>query len=257
MSKPLSPRESEIKARGVPRHVGMIMDGNGRWAKARGLPRLSGHREGAKSVRAVIRTARRLGCEALTLYAFSAQNWERPMEEVEGLMGLLRDYLIKEGQELLETDIRLHAAGDLDRLPEKVLAPLRVLCEKTAGCGSMTLTLCLSYGGREELVHMARRLVEDVQHGDLESSSIDEHALAERLWTGSLPELDLIIRTSGEQRISNFLLWSSAYSELVFVPTLWPDFREEAFLDAIEEYQRRERRFGRATSRGGVAGASQ
>lgn len=246
MEKPLSSLETDVKARSVPRHVAVIMDGNGRWAQNRGKPRLMGHREGARSVRAVTRTARRIGCQALTLYAFSAQNWDRPMEEVDGLMALLKDYLIRERDELIETDIRLRAAGDLRRLPNSVRVSLDALCRDTAGCASMDLTLCLSYGGREEIVEMARRLASDVADGLLGPEGVDEAEVARRLWTGSLPDPDLIVRTSGELRVSNFLLWGCAYSELVFVPTLWPDFREEAFLRAIQEYQRRERRFGRA-----------
>jgi undecaprenyl diphosphate synthase len=237
--------EREVKTAPVPRHVAVIMDGNGRWAEERGLPRLAGHQEGAESVRAVTRTARRIGCEALTLYAFSAQNWARPADEVEGLMDLLRDYLLGERDELLDNDVRLEAVGDLERLPERVQAPLSRLREETAGCRAMVLTLCLSYGGREELVAMARTLVADALSSGLKPEAVDAEALSARLWTGALPDPDLVIRTSGEQRISNFLLWGCAYSELVFVPTPWPAFREAAFLEAVRAYQQRERRFGK------------
>jgi undecaprenyl diphosphate synthase len=248
MDAPIARLESEVKALEVPRHVAVIMDGNGRWAEERGLPRLAGHREGAESVRAVTRTARRIGCDALTLYAFSAQNWDRPPDEVSGLMDLLRDYLLEERDELLDNDIRLAAAGDTDRLPERVRQPLDALISETAGCRSMVLTLCLSYGGREELVAMARRLAEDVAAGALAAGDVDAEAVAARLWTGSLPDPDLLIRTSGEQRISNFLLWGCAYSELVFVDRPWPEFREAAFLEAVRAYQKRERRFGRTAA---------
>lgn len=237
--------QTEVMDAPVPAHVAIIMDGNGRWAERRGEPRLAGHSEGAKSVRAVTRTARRIGVEALTLYAFSAQNWARPPEEVEGLMDLLRDYLIDEREELLDNDIRLAAAGDLDRLPARVREPLEALREETAHCRTMVLTLCLSYGGREEIVAAVRRLAAEVAAGTLDPDAIDEAVVAARLWTGDLPEPDLVIRTSGERRISNFLLWGSAYAEFVFTSTLWPDFREMDLLQCIREYQRRERRFGR------------
>ncbi len=245
MEPPLTAKEAEVKAGIVPRHVAVIMDGNGRWAKSRGLPRLAGHREGAKSVRAVARAARRIGCEVLTLYAFSAQNWQRPEDEVNGLMGLLRQYLVRERDELIENDIRIEAVGDLDRLPSNVKGPLEALRRDTAKCGSLMLVLCLSYGGREEIAAMARRIALDVRDGSLDPDQIDEEALRARMWTGEFPEADLVIRTSGEIRISNFLLWSCAYSEWVFVPAHWPDFREDGFLDAVREYQGRERRFGR------------
>ena len=236
--------EAEAQRGPIPAHVAIIMDGNGRWAEARGRPRLAGHREGAESVRAVTRSARRLGVKALTLYAFSAQNWARPEAEVEGLMGLLRDYLLGEREELMENDIRLAAAGDLDRLPPHVRGPLEELMADTAVGEEMVLTLCLSYGGREELVHAARRLAADVAAGRLAPDAIDAEVFASHLWTGDLPEPDLLIRTSGEQRLSNFLLWGSAYAELVFTATPWPEFREPELCRAIGVYQRRERRFG-------------
>lgn len=244
MDQRIRSKEAEVRAAGVPAHVAIIMDGNGRWAESRGLPRLKGHAEGAESVRAVTRSARRIGVKALTLYAFSAQNWDRPAPEVEGLMTLLRDYVLGERDELLDNDIRLSAAGDLDRLPPRVREPLDALCAETAGGEEMVLTLCLSYGGREEIVSMARRVAEEVRDGRLDPADVSPEAVGARLWTGDLPDLDLLIRTSGELRISNFLLWGCAYAEMVFSPVHWPEFREEAFLAALEEYQGRERRFG-------------
>ena len=235
----------EVMEASVPRHVALIMDGNGRWAEARGQPRVAGHREGSESVRAVTREARRVGVEALTLYAFSAQNWERPEDEVEALMDLLREYLLKERAELWDNQIRLQAAGDVERLPERVLGPLRELSAHTATQPTkMTLTLALSYGSREEIVQAARRIVEE----GLAASQIDEDAVAARLWTAGLPALDLLVRTGGERRISNFLLWQAAYAELGFVETSWPEFRERELLLCVREFQRRERRFGKTSA---------
>ena len=244
MDADLRALESEVASGPIPRHVAIIMDGNGRWAQERGKHRLEGHAEGARSVRVITRAARRLGVQALTLYAFSAQNWARPSDEVEGLMELLRDYLLSEREELLENDIRLQAVGELSRLPRKVVEPLAELQADTSGCGAMTLTLCLSYGGREELVDMARTLAEDVSLGRLRPDEVDAEQLQRRLWTGALPDPDLLIRTSGERRISNFLLWGCAYAELYFEEAPWPEFRDEAFLRALQAYQGRERRFG-------------
>lgn len=235
--------KAEVMAGKVPRHVGIIMDGNGRWAEARGLPRLEGHREGANAVRAVTRTARQIGVQALTLYAFSSQNWARPADEVAGLMALLRDYLIGERDEIMGNGIRLSAIGEIDRLPKFVREPLDSLMEESAGNTGMVLSLALSYGGREELLRAARRLMAEAQAG-LAPDALDEAQLERHLFTAGLPELDLVIRTSGEQRISNFLLWQCAYAELIFTETAWPDFREEAFLRAMLDFQTRERRFG-------------
>lgn len=229
-----------VRERPLPRHVGIIMDGNGRWAQLRGLPRLEGHRRGSDSVRAVSRAARRLGLEALTLYAFSAQNWSRPPGEVEGLMDLLRDYLESERAEIMDNGIRLHAIGDLDRLPSRVRDPLEELRAISRDNRGMTLTLALSYGGREEIVAMARRIAAD----KLSPDDVDFQAIEDRLWTAGLPPLELVVRTSGEVRVSNFLLWQLAYSEIHLTATLWPDFSELDLLLAIEDFQKRERRFG-------------
>ncbi len=236
--------ESRLKSGPLPRHTGIIMDGNGRWAEARGRPRLEGHREGSNSVREVTRCARRIGLEALTLYAFSAQNWARPPEEVAGLMDLLREYLVKERAEILDNNIRLNAIGELDKLPPHVREPLDELREVSARNTGMTLTLALSYGGREELLETARRLALAAVKGTLDAQQLTERDVEQALWTAGLPELDLVIRTSGEQRLSNFLLWQSAYSELVFTYTAWPDFRAQQLCEALQEFQQRTRRFG-------------
>ena len=240
----LAALETEVKSRPLPRHVGIIMDGNGRWAEARGKARVEGHREGSNSVREVTRTARRVGVGALTLYAFSSQNWARPAAEVASLMDLLREYLESERAEILENGIRLNAIGELDRLPRLVREPLTRLCEESAGNGQMVLTLALSYGGREELLCAAKNLAREIAVGRVSPEGVTESDFESFLWTGGLPPLDLVVRTSGEQRISNFLLWQTAYAELVFSDLLWPEFRTEAFLRCLDEYQQRERRYG-------------
>jgi len=230
--------EERVRSRPLPRHVAIIMDGNGRWAEARGLPRVAGHREGSESVRAVTRQARKLGIEALTLYAFSAQNWGRPDEEVGALMQLLADYLEAERGEIMDNRIRLNAIGDLDRLPSFVRERLDAVRELSAGNGGMVLTLALSYGGREEILRAASAAA--ARRPDrLEAASFEA-----ALWTAGLPELDLLVRTSGERRISNFLLWQAAYAELHFSDVLWPDFRELELLAAVADFQTRQRRFG-------------
>jgi undecaprenyl diphosphate synthase len=238
----------EVAARPLPRHVGIIMDGNGRWAQTRGLARLEGHRKGSDSVRAVTRAARKLGLPALTLYAFSAQNWERPPHEVEGLMDLLRDYLESERAEIVDNRIKLHAIGQLDRLPPRVREPLEELRALSKDNTGMTLTLALSYGGREEIVQMARRVAEDVAAGTLTAGEIDAVCVEDRLWTAGLPPLELVVRTSGEIRVSNFLLWQLAYAELHLTETLWPDFGEQDLLVALDDFQKRERRFGKTSA---------
>jgi undecaprenyl diphosphate synthase len=239
---------ADVRARPLPRHVGIIMDGNGRWAQTRGLPRLEGHRKGSDSVRAVTRASRKLGLPALTLYAFSAQNWDRPPLEVEGLMDLLRDYLAGEEAEIMDNGIKLHAIGQLDRLPARVLEPLDRLRDLSKDNTEMTLTLALSYGGREEIVHMARQVAEDVARGTLRADDIDAAAVEDRLWTAGLPPLELVVRTSGEIRVSNFLLWQLAYAELHLTETLWPDFGEQDLLVALDDFQKRERRFGKTSA---------
>jgi undecaprenyl diphosphate synthase len=228
----------------LPRHVAIIMDGNGRWAQRRGLPRIEGHRRGAKSVKEVVRAAREVGLRALTLYAFSSQNWDRPPEEVATLMQLLRDYVIDERAEIMDNGIRLIAIGDVDRLPDFVRDPLEGLMRDSSGNRAMTLCLALSYGGRESIVSAARALCELAARGTMRPEDLTEDRFSAALQTGGLPQLDLLIRTSGEERLSNFLLWEAAFAELYFTDTYWPDFGREQLLKALESFDRRERRFG-------------
>src|SRR5688572_17493601 len=228
----------------LPRHVGIIMDGNGRWAQARGKPRIDGHREGSESVRDVTRAAREIGIEALTLYAFSSQNWARPAQEVGALMHLLRDFLIEERAEIMENEIRLDAIGDVEKLPPMVREPLDALRTESQANEKMTLTLALSYGGRESIARAVRRMAEDVAAGTLEASAIDAERVSAYLPTSRLPPLDLLVRTSGEQRISNFMLWELAYAELLFVDVMWPEFRRQHLYQVLQQYAARERRFG-------------
>ncbi len=235
---------SETETTRLPRHVGIIMDGNGRWAERQGRPRLDGHRIGADSVRDITRAARELGIEALTLYAFSSQNWQRPVEEVTGLMELLRDYLIGERSEILDNQIRLEAIGDVERLPSLVRAPLDELRAASASHEGMTLTLALSYGGRESIARAVRAAARDAAAGALRPEDLDVERFNSYLPTSSLPPLDLLIRTSGEQRISNFMLWEIAYAELIFCDVLWPEFRRTQLCDCLAQYAARERRFG-------------
>jgi undecaprenyl diphosphate synthase len=230
--------EARVKSRPLPRHVAIIMDGNGRWAEARGLPRVAGHREGSEAVRAVTRAARRVGVPALTLYAFSSENWGRPDEEVGALMQLLAEYLDSERGEMMENGIRLNAIGELDRLPGRVRDRLSAVRAETAANRGMILTLALSYGARQELVAAARAAAK------AKGPALEAEDLEAGLWTAGLPELDLLVRTSGERRISNFLLWQAAYAELVFTDVLWPDFRDAELFAAISDFQTRERRFG-------------
>lgn len=224
------------------------MDGNGRWAKARGLPRIEGHRVGAESVRQVTRMARQIGIEALTLYAFSAQNWARPADEVAALMELLRDYLEGERAEILDNDIRLRAIGDVSRLPAIAREPLDALIADSAQNSAMTLTLALSYGGRESIVAACKRALAEVEAGRLTKTGLNAESFSDLLPTADLPPLDLVIRTSGERRLSNFLLWEAAYAELYFTEELWPDFRRESLARALSDYERRERRFGHTSA---------
>jgi undecaprenyl diphosphate synthase len=224
----------------LPRHIVVIMDGNGRWAKRKGLDRISGHKEGMKSVRSLVKASRELGIKAVTLYAFSAQNWKRPKIEVEALMGLLKEYLIKEGDRLVEKKIKLNAIGRLWELPSDVYEVLAKTIEKTKSCKEMTLTLALSYGGREELIDAIKKIISE----GILSQDIDEEFFSQFLYTSNLPEPDLLIRTSGEVRLSNFLLWQLAYTEIYVTKTLWPDFRRRHLIRALLNYQNRERRFG-------------
>ncbi|WP_437753134.1 polyprenyl diphosphate synthase [Sorangium sp. So ce1389] len=229
-----------VEARNLPRHVGIIMDGNGRWAELRGEPREAGHKAGSAAVRRIVRVCRRLGVEALTLYAFSEQNWARPRNEVDALMGLLREFLVSERGEILENDIRLVAIGDISRLPEVVREVLDPLRKASSANMRMTLALALSYGAREEIAAAARELAMEAVAGRLDPESIDGALLAARLPSLSVGEPDLIIRTGGEQRLSNFLLYGAAYAELSFTERLWPDFTEDDLFAAIATYQRRD-----------------
>jgi len=234
-----------VELRGLPSHIGIIMDGNGRWAQLRGQPRTEGHRAGSRAVRRVVRTCRRLGIRALTVYAFSEQNWERPEDEVSTLMDLLKEFLLAERGEILGNGIRLQAVGNLGRLPGFVRAVLDPLRNESAGNHEMTLTLALSYGGREEIAMAARELASDVKAGRIGPEDITADALRVRMPSLAVGDPDLVIRTGGEQRISNFLLYGLAYAELVFSDKLWPDFEAEDIYNAIASYQSRERRFGR------------
>ncbi len=228
----------------LPQHVAIIMDGNGRWAQARGKPRTIGHERGADAVRATMRAARRLGIPALTLYAFSEQNWDRPQAEVTALVDLLCECLVSERDELIDNDIRLSAIGRLHKLPPRARTKLTSLISDTASLDGMTLTLALSYGGREELVDVARELARRARDGQLDPSAIDETSIDALLPSMKVGPVDLLIRTGGEQRISNFLLWGSAYAELYFTDELWPDFDASSLYLAIEAFQSRERRYG-------------
>jgi len=233
-----------VDVSGLPRHVAIIMDGNGRWAQSRGQLRTAGHERGADAVRATMRAARRLGIPALTLYAFSEQNWDRPQDEIDALVDLLCDCLVSERDELVDNEIRLSAIGRLHKLPDPAQGKLCSLMAETEHLDGMTLTLALSYGGREELADVARELAREVRSGTLEPDDIDVDSLDERLPSARVGPVDLLIRTGGEQRISNFLLWGSAYAEFVFTDLLWPDFDAISLYSAIESYQSRERRFG-------------
>ena len=232
----------------VPSHVAIIMDGNGRWARGRGLPRHLGHREGMKAVREAIEGAVEAGVDILTLFAFSTENWKRPAREVSALMGLLQLYARKEGDELRRQGVEVHVLGDLDRVDESTRSAVSEIVEGTCGGGALRLNLMISYGGREELLRAARLLAERVDRGEIDPSEIDGDALEGVLFTTGLPSPDLLIRTSGEHRISNFMLWQLAYTELHITPVLWPDFDREDLYDAILDFQRRERRFGKVAS---------
>jgi undecaprenyl diphosphate synthase len=228
----------------LPRHVAIIMDGNGRWAKARGLPRVAGHRQGADAVRRTLVAAGELGIPYLTLFGFSSENWKRPADEVDSLMGLLRHYLRSEIAELHSHGVRLRVIGERDRLAADIAAMIRNAATLTRDNERMNLTIALSYGGRAEIVAAARAIAAEAVAGKLALDGIDEAAVGKHLFTSELPEPDLLIRTSGEQRISNFLLWQCAYAELVFTKTLWPDFGRGDLEQAVADYGGRERRYG-------------
>ena len=228
----------------VPRHVAIIMDGNGRWAKARGLPRAAGHRQGAEAARKVLRAAGEAGVECLTLYAFSSENWRRPEDEINDLMGLLRLYISRELDALHREGVRLVILGDHKAFMVDIAKMVDHALTRTAGNDRMTLAIALNYGSRAELTQAARRIAQRVAKGEIAAGDVDEAAVEAELDTAGLPPLDLLIRTSGEQRLSNFLLWQAAYAELLFVDTLWPDFDGEALGAALAAYAGRDRRFG-------------
>ncbi len=230
--------------RAVPRHVAIIMDGNGRWAQQRGLPRVAGHRAGAEAVRRAMQAAVDNGVEVLTLYAFSSENWRRSAEEISDLTSLMRFYLERELKTLEKEKVRLKLIGDYSAFGPELVDRLKKALERTAGNDRLTLVVALNYGSRAEIAEAARKLGERVAAGEMQAEAIDETSIAQELQTHGLPDLDLLIRTSGEVRLSNFLLWQAAYAELLFLDTLWPDFDEKAFADALDRFATRQRRFG-------------
>ncbi|MDT8317441.1 MAG: isoprenyl transferase [bacterium] len=231
----------------IPDHIAIIMDGNGRWARKRLLNRINGHRKGMDAVQAVVTASREIGVKYLTLYAFSTENWRRPADEVGALMSLLTKYLESELPMMMENGIRLKTIGNIDDIPEKTRAVLLETMDKTEGNTGMVLNLALSYGGRDDILHAARSLAKKVQSGEIIPEDIDEDLFSANLLTASMPDPDLLIRTSGEMRLSNFLLWQNAYAEFCFPQTLWPDFGKEELFAAISDYQSRERRFGKTS----------
>jgi len=244
---PLKASPEQVQASGagtLPRHVAIIMDGNGRWAKARRLPRVAGHRRGVQAARDVVRAAGDLSLEVLTLYAFSSENWRRPAEEISDLMGLLRRFIIDDIDELAEAGVRLRVIGDYQAFQPDVVRLIDGAIGRTAANSKTTLVIALNYGSQNELARSARILAERVRDGRLAPADITAEALAENLYTADLPPVDLLIRTSGERRLSNFLLWQTAYAELLFVDTLWPDYGKAELAAALDDFARRERRFG-------------
>ncbi|MEZ0334534.1 MAG: isoprenyl transferase [Gemmatimonadales bacterium] len=232
----------------VPAHIAIIMDGNGRWAKGRSLPRPLGHHAGMSAVRQVVEGCLEAKVEVLTLFAFSQENWQRPALEIQALMSLLEEYIAREAEHLRERGVRVRILGELDRLAKTARGAVERVMESTAGGTELALNLCISYSSRAEIARAARRLAEEVAAGRLDPAEIDEEAVARRLLTAPWPDPDLLIRTSGEMRISNFLLWQLAYAELYVTPVLWPDFSRRHLFEAILEFQRRDRRFGRVTA---------
>lgn len=240
---------SNIDPKKLPEHVAIIMDGNGRWAKNRGMTRVMGHQRGAEAVRKIVRTSREIGIKWLTLYAFSEENWKRPKSEITALMRLLKRFLKSELKEMLENGIQLRTIGRTDKLPEDTRKVLRETIEKTSSNRDMVLTLALSYGGRQEILDTILKISRKVENGSITSGDISEKLVSDLLYTADIPDPDLLIRTSGEHRISNFLLWQIAYSEIYVTNTLWPDFDKNEYLAAIMNFQKRERRFGATSNR--------
>ena len=238
--------KNQILANGnIPEHIAVIMDGNGRWAKAKGQPRVFGHREGMKSVRSVVEGCREIGCKVLTLYAFSEENWSRPRAEIDALMKLLQTYIVKEREELKKNGVRVGCIGRLDKLDKSPRKAILEAIEYTADQSRMQLILAISYSSRSEMVDSVRKLAEQVREGTLGVDDIDEEQISRNLYTADIPDPDLLIRTSGEMRLSNFLLWQAAYTELYVTDVLWPDFRKADLFSAIADYQKRDRRFGK------------
>lgn len=231
----------------IPAHVAIIMDGNGRWAKKRLMNRVKGHEKGSDTVRTIVRVSREIGIRYLTLYAFSTENWGRPKTEVMALMTLLKRFIHSEKKEMMDNHIRLNALGQIDRLPEDVSKTLKDAMEETRNNTGMCLNLALSYGSRDEITCMVQSIADKVKKGIIPVSSIDETLISNHLFTAGMPDPDLMIRTSGEMRISNFLMWQLSYAEIYFTPTLWPDFNEEEYKNIIADYQHRDRRFGQIT----------
>ncbi len=229
---------------GSPQHIAIIMDGNGRWAKQRGLPRIEGHRQGSKSVEKIVTACRARGVKYLTLFSFSTENWNRPKEEVNGLMSLFKLYLNSQTKKLIKNGIRLRAIGDLEKFPKDVLELLRKTEEKTKDFKQMTLVLALGYGGREEITSAVKQIAQDVKESKLNPEDINNDLIKSKMWSSDIPDPELLIRTSGEMRISNFLLWQLAYSEIVITKELWPDFDANVLETCIETFEKRERRFG-------------
>jgi len=238
---------NSINKDNLPKHLAIIMDGNGRWAKQKGLLRAFGHENGTKSVRVTVETCAKLGIENLTLYAFSTENWNRPKLEVDTLMKLLVHSLKNELKTLQDNNIRLNSIGNLNKLPKAIQKELNEVIDKTKTNSRMTLTLALSYGSREELLNVVKNISDKVKNNIISIETIDESIINQHLYTHNLPDVDLLIRTSGEHRISNFLLWQIAYAELFFTDVLWPDFTDEHLYEAIISYQKRERRFGKTS----------
>jgi undecaprenyl diphosphate synthase len=237
----------QIEITNLPKHVAIIMDGNGRWAKKQGFLRAFGHENGTKSLKEIIKTSATIGIENLTLYAFSTENWNRPKLEIETLMKILINSLKKELTTLQNNNIKLYAIGNLEKLPKSAQVELLDVMNKTKNNSRMTLTLALSYGSREEIVNVVKNIAEKVKNNIISIDTIDDSIIKEHLYTQNLPDVDLLIRTSGEHRISNFLLWQIAYAELYFTDILWPDFKEQDLYEAIISYQKRERRFGKTS----------
>ena len=240
-----APNFSDLDRTKLPIHIAIIMDGNGRWAKKRLLNRIKGHEKGADTVRTVVRTCRQIGIPNLTLYAFSTENWQRPKSEIQALMTLLVKFLDSELKEMMDNNIRLDTIGEIDRLPQKVQDALRRTMDKTRGNEGMRLILALSYGSRAEIVRMAQALAQKASTGVIDPEAIDTELVSQHLYTSEIPDPDLLIRTSGEMRISNFLLWQIAYTEFYITDTLWPDFGKEELVHILKEFQQRERRYGK------------